>query len=124
MASRDETPPPGPPVVVILGQTGSGKTKLGIELARHVGGEVVNVDSMQVYAGLPIATAQVPEEERQGVPHHLLGVVDPREGDFTVQRFRDLALPVRASRQYTQSIPLQSRPCAIASSAANELTVK
>ena len=88
-----------PRVVCVLGQTGAGKSRLAIELARALVpcGEVVNCDAMQVYAGLPIATAQVPLEERLGVPHHLLGVVDSFTvpgGGITVRDFRDMALPV------------------------------
>lgn len=65
-----EPPPPLPSVVCILGQTGAGKSQLAIELALALGGEVVNCDAMQVYAGLPIATAQV------GSSLHARGVSD------------------------------------------------
>ena len=51
------------PVIVVVGPTGVGKTKLGVELALRLGGEVVNADSMQVYAGLPIATNQPSADE-------------------------------------------------------------
>ena len=84
-------------VLCVLGQTGAGKSKLAVELALALGGEVVNCDAMQVYAGLPIATAQIPEDEQQGVPHHMLGVVHPgtaQDSEFTVREFRDKALPI------------------------------
>lgn len=55
-------------VVCILGQTGAGKSKLAVELALAVDGEVVNCDAMQVYKGLPIATAQIPEQEQRVSP--------------------------------------------------------
>ena len=89
-------------VVCILGQTGAGKSKLAVELALAVDGEVVNCDAMQVYKGLPIATAQIPEQEQRGVPHHMLGVVHPstargadtEDAGINVREFRDMALPV------------------------------
>ncbi|KAK7412641.1 hypothetical protein VNO78_04160 [Psophocarpus tetragonolobus] len=65
-------------VVVIIGATGTGKTKLAIDVAKHFRpAEIVNSDKMQVYKGLDITTNKVSEEEREGVPHHLLGTVDP-----------------------------------------------
>ncbi|HLI41603.1 MAG TPA: tRNA (adenosine(37)-N6)-dimethylallyltransferase MiaA [Streptosporangiaceae bacterium] len=62
------------PVIAVVGATATGKSGLGIELARAVGGEVVNADSMQLYAGMDIGTAKEPEAARRGVPHHLLDV--------------------------------------------------
>nr|AAT28191.1 isopentenyl transferase [Glycine max] len=65
-------------VVVIMGATGAGKTKLAIDVAKHFQpAEIVNSDKMQVYKGLDITTNKVTEEECGGVPHHLLGTVDP-----------------------------------------------
>jgi tRNA dimethylallyltransferase len=61
--------------VAVCGPTASGKTALGIALARHLNGEVVNVDSVQVYRGADIGSAKAAVEERQGVPHHLLDLV-------------------------------------------------
>lgn len=65
------------PVFAIAGPTASGKTALGVELALHVGGEIINCDSVQIYKEIQIATAKPSEEERRGVPHHLIGYVDP-----------------------------------------------
>ena len=65
------------PIYAIAGPTASGKTALGVELALHVGGEVVNFDSVQIYRGIEIATAKPTMEERRGVPHHLIDYVDP-----------------------------------------------
>lgn len=64
----------GPPVVAVVGPTATGKSGLGVALARALGGEVVNVDSMQLYRGMDIGTAKLPLAERDGVPHHLLDV--------------------------------------------------
>jgi tRNA dimethylallyltransferase len=65
-------------IFAICGPTASGKTFLGVELARAVGGEVISCDSVQIYKGIEVATAKPTEEERRGVPHHLIGYVDPR----------------------------------------------
>ena len=65
--------------VSILGPTASGKTGLAIELAKRLGGEIVSCDSMQLYRGMDIGTATPSLDERQGIPHHLMDVLDPSE---------------------------------------------
>src|SRR3954453_20305771 len=65
------------PIYAIAGPTASGKTALGVALALKVGGEVINCDSVQIYKGIEIATAKPSEEEKRGVPHHLIAYVDP-----------------------------------------------
>lgn len=74
------TPPPTPSsaarVVAVVGPTTAGKSDLGVALARHLGGEIVNADSMQLYRGMDIGTAKLTPEERRGVPHHLLDIWD------------------------------------------------
>lgn len=82
-----------PKVVVITGPTASGKSSLAIEMALHFGGEIVNADSMQVYRGMDVGTAKPSINERKGVPHHLLDVVDPDE-DFNAAIYRSLAVPL------------------------------
>ena len=77
-------------IVVIAGPTASGKTRLGIELARQYGGEIVSADSMQIYRGMDIGTAKATAEERAQVPHHLLDAADPAE-NFSVSRWVELA---------------------------------
>lgn len=64
------------PVLVLSGATASGKTALGVALAKALGGEILSADSMQIYRGMPIATATPNAEERQGVPHHLMEFLD------------------------------------------------
>ena len=64
----------GTHVIAVVGATATGKSGLGIALARALGGEVVNADSMQVYQGMDIGTAKEPEAARHGVPHHLLDI--------------------------------------------------
>lgn len=64
-------------IVVITGPTATGKTALGVELAKLLGGEVVSADSMQVYKHMDIGTAKPGDDEMQGIPHHLLSIVEP-----------------------------------------------
>ena len=78
------------PVVAVVGPTASGKTGLGVYLAKRFSGEVISADSMQVYKGMPIGTAQPTKEEMENVPHHLMGFLDPRE-QFSVARWCQLA---------------------------------
>jgi tRNA dimethylallyltransferase len=61
-------------VVAVMGPTATGKSSLGIAIAKAIGGEVLNADSMQLYRGMDIGTAKVPPEARDGVPHHLLDI--------------------------------------------------
>ena len=61
-------------VVAVVGPTATGKSDLAVELALALGGEVVNADSMQLYAGMDVGTAKLTPDERRGVPHHLLDV--------------------------------------------------
>ncbi|NEW74687.1 tRNA (adenosine(37)-N6)-dimethylallyltransferase MiaA [Streptomyces rhizosphaericus] len=65
-----------PRVIAVVGPTAAGKSDLGVALARHLDGEVVNADSMQLYRGMDIGTAKLMEDERQGVPHRLLDIWD------------------------------------------------
>ncbi|RZS86916.1 tRNA dimethylallyltransferase [Motilibacter rhizosphaerae] len=77
-------------LVAVVGATATGKTELGVRLALALGGEVVNADSMQLYRGMDIGTAKASEEERQGVPHHVLDlwpVTEPAD----VARYRTAA---------------------------------
>lgn len=77
-------------LIAIVGATATGKTALGIELARTLGGEIVNADSRQVYRGMDIGTAKPTSGELSAVPHHLIGLVDPDE-QFTLAAYLDLA---------------------------------
>lgn len=70
------TPDSVPQVITVVGPTAAGKSDLGVALARHIGGEVINADSMQLYRGMNIGTAKLTDEERQGVPHNLLDIWD------------------------------------------------
>ncbi len=74
------------PIIAIVGPTASGKTRLSVELAAHLGAEIISFDSMQIYRGMDIGTAKPTVEERRGIPHHMIDILDPRE-DFSVSRF-------------------------------------
>ena len=75
-----------PRVLCVVGPTASGKTKMAVALARRFGGEVVSVDSMQIYRGMTIGTAAPTAAEMEGVPHHMIAVADPAES-WSVARF-------------------------------------
>lgn len=66
-------------LIMIVGPTAVGKTRLSIELAKAFSGEIINGDAMQFYRGLDIGTAKIKEEEKQGIKHHLLDILDPHE---------------------------------------------
>ena len=75
-------------VICVVGPTASGKTKMGAALAVRFNGEVVSVDSMQIYRGMEIGTAAPTPAEMEGVPHHMIGVADPAE-NWSVSRFTE-----------------------------------
>lgn len=75
-----------PRVLCVVGPTASGKTKMAVALTRRFGGEVVSVDSMQIYRGMTIGTAAPTAEEMEGVPHHMIAVADPAE-QWSAARF-------------------------------------
>ncbi|MGA9768622.1 MAG: tRNA (adenosine(37)-N6)-dimethylallyltransferase MiaA [Blastocatellia bacterium] len=77
-------------IPVIVGPTASGKSDLGIRLALAFEGEIINLDSVQVYRQIQIATAKVPLSERCGVPHHLIDIVEPTE-NFTAGEYARMA---------------------------------
>lgn len=82
-----------PKIVCVVGPTACGKTTLGILLAKKLNGEVVSVDSMQIYRGMTIGTAAPTEAEMDGVPHHMIAVADPSE-QWSVARYAQEAIPV------------------------------
>lgn len=67
---------PAPRVIAVVGPTAAGKSDLGVALARRLGGEVINADSMQLYRGMDIGTAKLTPAEQQGIPHRLLDIWD------------------------------------------------
>jgi tRNA dimethylallyltransferase len=75
-----------PPILAIVGATATGKSALGLALAEHLDGEIINADALQVYRGFDIGTAKPGPEERARIPHHLIDILEPHErysaGDF------------------------------------------
>ena len=82
-------------VLAVLGPTASGKTALGLALAEHYGGEVINCDSTAVYRGFDIGTDKLPIEARRGIPHHLIDIADPWEVYTAAHFARDAARVIR-----------------------------
>lgn len=79
-----------PPLIILAGPTAAGKTALSISLAKAIGGEIISADSMQVYRHMDIGSAKVTKQEMNGVPHHLIDVLEPWE-DFNVAVFQAMA---------------------------------
>ncbi|MBR4513818.1 MAG: tRNA (adenosine(37)-N6)-dimethylallyltransferase MiaA [Lachnospiraceae bacterium] len=78
-------------MVILTGPTAAGKTGLSIRLAKEINAEIVSADSVQVYRDMNIGSAKITSEEMQGIPHHLIDVLDPTE-DMNVARFKELSL--------------------------------
>jgi tRNA dimethylallyltransferase len=97
--------PVDPPVVAVVGATASGKSDLSLDLAERLGGEVVNTDAMQVYRGMDVGTAKLPPDQRRGVPHHLLDLLEVTE-PATVAEFQALARAVVADCRARGVVPL------------------
>ncbi len=80
-------------VLVICGCTASGKSALAVECAKQLNTEIISADSMQIYKGMDIGTAKPTEEEMQGIVHHMIDVVDPKQ-TFSVSDYEKTALPI------------------------------
>ncbi len=80
-------------VLVICGATASGKTALSVACAKRWNGEIISADSLLVYKGLDIGTAKPSMREREGIPHHMIDVVEPTES-FSVSDYEKAALPI------------------------------
>ena len=78
------------PLIVLTGPTAVGKTELSVKLARRIGGEILSADSMQVYRHMDIGSAKIRKEEMEGIPHHLIDILNPDE-EFNVTVFQRLA---------------------------------
>ncbi|MGD0815387.1 MAG: tRNA (adenosine(37)-N6)-dimethylallyltransferase MiaA [Verrucomicrobiota bacterium] len=96
---------PDPPPVFLAGPTAAGKSALAIELAERIGGEIISVDSMQVYRGLDIGTAKPSPAQLQRVPHHLIDVVGLDES-FDAARFIALAGAALAGIRSRGRVPI------------------
>lgn len=78
------------PLIILTGPTAVGKTALSIALAKKITGEMISADSMQVYRGMDVGTAKIMPDEMEGIPHHLIDVLDPKDS-FDVVTFQTMA---------------------------------
>jgi tRNA dimethylallyltransferase len=92
-------------LIAVVGATAVGKSDLGVDLALALGGEVINADSMQLYAGMDIGTAKLTQAERRGVPHHLLDVWDVTE-TASVAEYQHLATAAIADIERRGKVPV------------------
>ena len=80
-------------IICLAGPTASGKTALAVELAKELNAEIISCDSMQIYKRMDIGTAKPTREEMQGIPHHMIDIIEPDE-PFSVSRYCDMATPI------------------------------
>lgn len=93
------------PVVAVVGPTATGKSDLGVALALALGGEVVNADASQLYRGMDIGTAKLPERQRHGIPHHQLDVLDVTQ-EASVGAYQEAARADLAAIRARGRVPL------------------
>ena len=93
------------PIVVIAGATASGKTLLSVELAKRLSGEIVSCDSMQIYKGMDIGTAKPKREEMQGIPHHMIDILEPSQ-NFSVADFCNMARSIISDIANRGNLPI------------------
>jgi tRNA dimethylallyltransferase len=93
------------PAIFLMGPTASGKTALSVQLAHALGGEIISVDSTLVFKGMDIGTAKPTQEERGGIPHHLIDILDPSES-FSTGQFRTQALALMDAVTRRGKIPV------------------
>lgn len=93
------------PLIVLTGPTAVGKTALSVKLAKAVNGEIISADSMQVYTGMDIGSAKISKEEMEGIPHHLIDVLDPSE-EFNIVKFKELSLKAMEEIYAKGKIPI------------------
>ena len=93
------------PLLAIVGPTAAGKSALALAMAEETGGEIVNYDSVQVYRGFNVGSGKVPMEERHGIPHHLLDVVDSDQ-TFTAGDYRREAQRVLGAMRERARLPI------------------
>jgi tRNA dimethylallyltransferase len=94
-----------PPAIFLMGPTASGKTALSVQLAQTLNGEIISVDSALVFKGMDIGTAKPTLEERDGIPHHLIDILDPAES-YSTGQFRKQALALMDDITRRGKIPI------------------
>ena len=92
-------------VLVVCGATASGKTGFAVQLAKRLGGEVISADCMLVYRGLDIGTAKPTQEEKEGIPHHMIDVVSPDQ-KYSVGDYEQAALPIVKKLLSEEKVPV------------------
>ena len=93
------------PLLIIAGPTAAGKSRLSVLLAEKINGEIISADSMQVYRHMDIGSAKITAQEMQGIPHHLIDILEPSE-DFNVALFQNLAKQAMAEIYGRGRIPI------------------
>lgn len=91
--------------VAVIGPTGTGKSALALDLAERLGGEIVNADAMQLYRGMDIGTAKLPVDQRRGIPHHQLDVIDVTV-NASVARYQERAAADIEAIMARDAVPL------------------
>jgi tRNA dimethylallyltransferase len=94
-----------PPAIFLMGPTASGKTALSVQLAQALGGEIISVDSALVFKGMDIGTAKPSLEERAGIPHHLIDILEPWQS-YSTGQFRHQALSLMKDITERGKIPI------------------
>lgn len=94
-----------PHALFLMGPTASGKSALAVQLAHALNGEIISVDSALVFKGMDIGTAKPTLEERQGIVHHLIDIIDPSES-FSTGQFRNQALTLMADISQRGKLPI------------------
>lgn len=94
-----------PPAIFLMGPTASGKTALAVQLAQALNGEIISVDSALVFKGMDIGTAKPTLEERGGIPHHLIDILDASES-FSTGQFRTQALTLMEDITLREKLPI------------------
>ena len=94
-----------PPLVIIAGPTAVGKSEAAVELALRIHGSIISADSMQVYRGMDIGTAKIRPDQRKGIPHYLIDLIDPRES-WSVVQFQKEARKALAEIYRENRIPI------------------
>ena len=93
------------PLLVILGPTASGKTALSIKLAKRFDGEIISADSRQLYKNMEIGTDAISKEEMEGVPHHMIGMLEPNE-QFTVAEYKQKSIHIINTILRKKKVPI------------------
>ena len=93
------------PLIVILGPTASGKTALSLKIAKEINGEIISTDSRQIYRGLEIGSDALPEDQQEGIPHHMIGIVGP-DREYSLAEYKDDAEKIIDQIRKRKNIPI------------------